>query len=215
AGGLKAAQVRDFIMDNNEVDNNAAAGLWCDIACRNVTYVNNRVHHNLTQGILFEISDGASIVNNALWENGWGAASAGWGAGIIVSTSSNVDVWGNVLAWNKDGIAVIEQARTDGLPVRNIGVHDNTILNTDGAMGLTWRSDTRHLFDAAAANRGARNQYWFATTENRQPRFAWSGEWTNLTVFIQTPGDSTGTYLSGAEKDAVLASHGMPAQHRA
>ena len=41
----------------------AAVGLWCDIRCKDVTYSGNRVHDNLTQGILFEISDGARIAD--------------------------------------------------------------------------------------------------------------------------------------------------------
>src|SRR6185437_2311552 len=74
AGGLKVTAAHNLVMDDNEVNSNNAAGLWCDIKCAGVTYSNNRIHDNATQGISFEISDGASIHDNEVWQNGSGKA---------------------------------------------------------------------------------------------------------------------------------------------
>src|SRR5439155_18656602 len=55
AAGLKFTVLQNFIVDGNEIDHNNGVGLWCDITCVNVTFSNNRVHHNQWQGINFEI----------------------------------------------------------------------------------------------------------------------------------------------------------------
>ena len=67
-------------------------------------------------------------MGNRLWENGWRFPAWGWGGGIVVSSSRNVEVFDNVVAWNPDGISIISQQRERSAfnDVRNISVHDNT-----------------------------------------------------------------------------------------
>src|SRR5262249_54473628 len=130
AGGAKLTEVHGFVFDANEVDHNRAEGLWCDVKCANVTYSANRVHDNQWEGIVFEVSDGASIHDNVVWQNGWSRTDWAWGAGILVSSAAHAEIFNNTLAWNYAGISIVSQKRPDGiLPVGNF-VHDNTIVRT-------------------------------------------------------------------------------------
>jgi len=120
--------MQNFVIDSNEVSYTDGIGLWCDIACANVTISNNRIHHNTYQGINFEISNGAKIHDNALWENGWAKPVYGWGAAITISSSGNAEVYHNTVAWNYAGISVIVQNRPDAVKTTNTYVHDNVIV---------------------------------------------------------------------------------------
>jgi hypothetical protein len=227
AGGGKATRSSRLLFEANEVYANGGPGLWCDLDCRSVTYTNNRVHHNAWAGIMFEISDGAVIAGNRTWENGWGKTTWGWGAGILVASSRNVEVYGNVVAWNADGISVISQDRSSTYAyeagsstwnsVVNVYVHSNDIIVTPQASDgtdkhlLAWLQDWGGvMFDAGSNNRGAGNRYWHALAEP-STRFAWDGGESRLANFQATPGDPTGRYMTTAERDAVLAAAGVPA----
>lgn len=200
AGGLKFALSHDALMDGNEVYANDGPGLWCDISCVHAVISRNRVHHNSWAGIFFEISDGASIYGNAVWENGWCNSDWGSGAGILIGSSRNARVHRNTLAWNADGIAVFSQSRAlidqhDGNPDDDppdlghpwnnaIGnrVYDNIIVKTDldpadlgndSVFALAWLQDWEGvLFRPQSHNRGMRNRYWYPTPEGKV-RYAW------------------------------------------
>lgn len=213
AGGLKVTRVNGLVIDNNEVDSNAGPGLWCDLACDHLTYSANRVHHNLTQGIIFEISTTGTIRDNRIWQNGWSNDQM-WGAGLLISSSADVDVYGNAVAWNRAGISVIQQSLPDRLEVRSVRIHDNVVLGADGTLGLLWHADSgakaAQMFDPSSGNSGARNRFWFGTPEGGQPRFGWNGLENRLDDFEQASGDVDSAYLSGPEKDALIASSGLP-----
>jgi parallel beta-helix repeat protein len=217
AGGLKAAVSTDLSLTGNQVYDNTGPGLWCDIDCHNVTYDGNRVHHNASAGIFFEISDGAVVANNKVWENGWGSRAWGWGAGILISSSRNADVHDNVVAWNADGISVISQSRSDAPgPIVGNFVHANTIAedpvlsDTSEKFMVAFLQDwTGVLFDAGSSNRGGSNRYWHADPEP-SGRFGWSGTKSRLTDFNATPGEEGGTYLSVIQRDSALSAAGVP-----
>jgi Right handed beta helix region len=201
AGGLKFALSRNALLDGNAVYANDGPGIWCDITCVNAIISNNRVHHNLWSGIFFEISDGADIVGNRVWENGWCYSGWGSGAGILIASSRNAKVHHNTVAWNADGITVFSQIRKqidlhDGNPDDDppdpshpwnnaIGnhVYDNAIIKTDfdpadpnnyHVYALAWLQDWPGvLFLPASNNRGMRNRYWYPNAEGKT-RFAWT-----------------------------------------
>lgn len=218
AGGLKITRSADLTLDQNEVDHNGGPGLWCDIDCRNVAFTNNRVHHNAKAGIMYEISHYGTITGNAAWENGWGHPSWGWGAGILVSTSDHTEVANNVVAWNADGISIVSQERSDGTPVVENYVHDNTIVvaddpsNPDATFGMGWLEDySGMLGDPASDNRGEANAFYYPTPEGDYTRYEWPGRHASrLSVFAQTPGGKESRYLTGEEADQVLSSAGIP-----
>jgi parallel beta-helix repeat protein len=208
-GGVKVVSFTNLVLDNNLVHSNIGPGLWCDIVCRNVTFSNNRVRDNAGAGILFEISDGATIVNNAIWNTAAGSPA------INISTSANADVNNNMLAWNPIGIAVFSLDRehhpsqgTVGIRVRN-----NTVLAaTHDAIGLQWLSrGSGKLLDASAGNSGAGNAFWYPSDEDGRARFRWQNWFSSLNEFQATPGGSGGRYLSTDERDQLLASWGIPA----
>jgi nitrous oxidase accessory protein NosD len=215
AGGLKAAVSSGLRVLNNDVADNDGVGIWCDIDCRDFTASGNRVHGNTRAGIMFEISDGARIEDNVVWENGWGFPTWGWGAGILVSSSSDATVRGNLLAWNADGISVISQLRNQagGDAVRNVSVLDNTVL-ADAASGflLGWLQDwSGPLYAADSGNTGSGNRFWHETPEPTSCRFEWAECIDAIGAFSTTPGGSGSTYLTDAAAHAALSKAGVPA----
>ncbi len=212
AGGLKATRQTGLQLLDNTVDDNAGPGLWCDIACRDIVVTGNRVHHNTYAGIMFEISTGATIRSNLVWENGWGEATWGWGAGILISSSGGADVSGNTVAWNYAGISVISQNRGSyQVPVTNDNVHDNVIMAEYDHWSAFWAEDwSGVLFNPGSNNRGSTNRYWINHAEDSHSRFQWQTGQSTLAAFNATPGDEGGTYLSDSQKTATLTAAGMP-----
>jgi parallel beta-helix repeat protein len=216
AGAGKLTNSARVTFDANEVDHNGGPGLWCDIACSNVTYSNNRIHHNEQAGIFFEISTGATITGNSVWENGWSHESWGWGAGILVSSSGGANVYGNTVAWNADGIAVISQSRSDRAPTTNDSIHGNNVImramssDSSDKFALGWLQDwSGALYTAGSANGGYANAYWNSQAEPSN-RYNWNGGMSTLNTFNGTPGEENGRYLSTTERDTALSLAGIP-----
>jgi parallel beta-helix repeat protein len=223
-GGLKLTGVTGFVVDGNEVYSNLGIGIWCDVGCSNVTISNNRIHNNQWQGINFEVSDGAKIHDNAAWENGWGKNTYGWGAGIVVSTAANAEIYNNTVAWNYAGVSIIAQNRPDAIKGVNHYVHDNVIVKKTVTgdfsatfwqnLSLAWLSGdgaaTAYLFDPASNNRGSNNQVWYDLPENLSVRFSWTAQYLNLSQFAPTPGGAGTTYMSTAAMNAALSAKGIP-----
>jgi parallel beta-helix repeat protein len=216
AGAGKITNSARVTFDSNEVDHNGGPGLWCDIACSNITYTNNRIHHNEQSGIFFEISTGATITGNSVWENGWSREVWGWGAGILVSSSGGANVYGNTVAWNADGISVISQGRSDRAPTTNINVHDNIVImkpmssDSSDKLALAWLQDwSGSLYTSGSNNHGSGNSYWNSLAEP-STRYNWSGSYGTLSSFNGTPGEEGGIYLSSVQRDSALNVAGIP-----
>lgn len=137
-GGLKLGHAINTIIDSNESYENYGYGLWCDVYCSGVTFSNNRVHDNANKGIVQEISGSAKIFGNAVWNNGFMYSTWGWGAGILVQNSDNVEVYNNILAWNADGTGVISQGgRNENPSASNNTIHDNIVAQDTGSALFT------------------------------------------------------------------------------
>lgn len=117
AGGLKGTQTHGTVIAGNLVYANGGPGLWCDIECRDVAYRENLVALNGGAGIFHEISGAAEIRGNVLRCNG-GEEGWYWGAGILLASSRDVGVRGNLVLSGEGatGIAIVDQgrARDDG-----------------------------------------------------------------------------------------------------
>lgn len=143
AGGFKWVGSGNTIT-NSSVHDNACRGLWADITATNSTVTNNRVYNNWADGIMIEISSGATISGNTVSGNGFkefnaGAGTCAWmyGAGIFISTSSHVEVSGNNLMGNCKGITGAQQNRGAQYPVLEyLNVHDN-IVSGPGISGAS------------------------------------------------------------------------------
>jgi nitrous oxidase accessory protein NosD len=215
SGGVKATVQTNLLFQRNDVYGNHGPGLWCDIYCRGTVYANNRVHDNTHAGIMEEVSYDARITGNVAWNNGFGKAVWGWGAGILVSSSTGTEVSGNTLAWNARGcISVISQNRTDWpavKPYANISVHDNDCATLDNVEGIGWLEDwSGPLFSGANGNHGQTNRYWFPTSEDGRWRFAWAGYVSYLSNFNSTPAEEAGVYLTATSKNTILSAAGVP-----
>jgi parallel beta-helix repeat protein len=213
AGGSKNAQLDGFIFDNNEVDHNGGPGVWCDIDCINVVISNNRVHDNEQQGIFFEISNGAKIYANKAWNNGWGFYEWCYGADIVSSSSRNVEIFGNVVAWSPRGIAALSQNRLGHAVVDNIFIHTNVIVQNTRTLALLFCQDFNGtLFDPASNNRGALNLFWFPDPEGQYGRFGWANKAIRfLAEFNATPGGGGNSrYLTDEQKNLALVAAGIP-----
>ena len=128
---------------NNYVHDNNCPGVWLDIDASNVEIDHNRIDHNFGEGIFYEISHDAVIHDNEVSGNGFGTSGGGcpwlWGAGIGIASSYNVQVYGNTLNGNCNGIGGTQQNRgtdSSGHPrvLQNVSVHNNTI-NGGGRSG--------------------------------------------------------------------------------
>lgn len=231
AGGMKIAQPRTALIQDNEVYRNEEIGIWVDVVNEDQTSVEigrNRVHHHPRQGIRVEITKNFAVRDNVLWENGWDQGDSYNGAGISINGSRDGVVEGNVLAWNASGVGVIQQdrARAHEQPydtTSDVRLEDNRILQdevpgTSNHAAIFWNEDLNAvakgaagLSDPAAANGGADNGFWFDEPEGRTPRFKWDGQMETLADYNATPAEQDGRYLIEREKNAVLQDNDLPA----
>jgi nitrous oxidase accessory protein NosD len=210
AGGGKAMASRRVTFDSNTVAYNHGPGIWFDGGMVDIVARNNRVHHNDREGIFFEISNGAEITGNAVWENGWGFAAWGYGAGITISSSDRAVVHHNTLAWNARGISVISQNRHSP-PHQNNVVHDNVVMSSTGNRVAGWYDDHGgSLFLSANGNHGYSDRFWVRVPEPSQARFEWKGILWRLSSYNSTRGEEGGVYVSTSVRDTVLNAAGIP-----
>jgi Right handed beta helix region len=162
AGGTKFVRMRDLVVRRNFVHHNRGPGLWTDIDNVRTLYEGNRVEDNAEAGIFHEISYAAVIRNNVVRRNGSEAVPKGGvtGAGILVSVSSDVDVAGNTVEGNRNGIIAIQDRRGAGAfgayALRNVWVHDNRMPQQGGTSGVVvrgWRSVIDRATRSARGNR--------------------------------------------------------------
>jgi hypothetical protein len=176
------------------------------------------VHDNLADGIQFEVSEGGTFTDNVVWSNGdpnWGWY---WSAGILISSSRNVEVARNIVAYNLDGISVVSQGRSDrpGNTV-NVNVHDNIVIQTNDVAGdqstkslLAFAQDwSGGMFDSGSGNVGSANRFWSVYPEPRSNRFAWNGSLSTLAQLNATPAGGGSSYLTDADKASILAAAGL------
>ncbi len=150
-------------MINNYVHDNYGTGLWFDLDNIRTTVEDNRVEDNLGQGIAFEISFDAVVRNNIVRNNARGAS--GWGAGILVAESPNIEIASNLIAGNGAGIIAVQEPRGSSRhgvrETTNLFVHHNTIRQSRGtAAGLyVWGHDDNASYFTSKNNRFRNNTY--------------------------------------------------------
>jgi hypothetical protein len=133
AGGMKW-DVGQVTVRNAYVHDNDCRGLWADINARGALIEHNLIEDNWAEGIFYEISQDAVIRNNRVYRNGVRAKGWYWDAGILVYASFNVEVYGNRLSGNYNGITGVQQDRPDSTPpehlLNDFHAHDNLICAT-------------------------------------------------------------------------------------
>ena len=146
AGGMKFVRSDGLVFRNNHVHSNYGIGVWFDANNIRVTIEDNLIEDNEAAGIYYEISYEAVIRNNRIFRNGDGSADRLSRSGIVISESSDVEVYGNTLAGNENGISAMQAERGTGYfgewLVENLWVHDNDVTMDSGASGLAdWKGD--------------------------------------------------------------------------
>ena len=156
AGGMKW-DVGRITIRNAHVHDNDCRGLWADINARGALIEHNLIEDNREEGIFYEISQDAVIRNNHVYGNGLGGRGWYWAGGITVASSFNVEVYGNRLSGNYNGITGTQQNRTDSTPPAHLlddyNVHDNVICATGAG-----RQATGVIADNGANLGGPRHQ---------------------------------------------------------
>ncbi len=185
SGGSKWVLTSGLVVRNNFSHHNGGPGLSTDIGNIYTLYEGNRIEDNERGGIFHEISYDAVIRNNIARRNGAGKAYPWWttGAGIEVYGSSNVEVYGNTVEDNFQGITGLDDHRGNGrygpYVLKNLYVHDNVIIsrNTEPGTGRTGVVDIDNQTAFMSGNiRFERNQYMVSDANARG--FMWLGERT-------------------------------------
>ena len=207
SGGTKFVLTDSLVVRNSFFHHNCGVGLWLDIDNINYVLENNRVEDNVREGICVEISYAGVIRNNQVARNGWPTDPYrgngwGWDAGIGVHASPNVEVYGNTLTENFNGIVGLQQARGSGTlgsyVLENLHVHDNTVYqrvapsNADGGFAGAIVQDIGDTsYFTSRNNRWANNTYFIGG--NPWP-FAWMNGIRTASQWQSFGNDVTGTF---------------------
>ena len=118
SGGIKSTRSSGEV-SGNDIVANRGIGMWSDIAEYDRRITGNRIRDDAADGIRYEISYQAVIDQNVVENNGFGTGrgSGGslWdGGGINVNTSADVQVRGNLVKDNRNGISIQSRTRGDG-----------------------------------------------------------------------------------------------------
>ena len=182
AGGSKFSSTTDLLVVDNYVHHNNGPGLWSDVSDMRATYRGNRVEYNEHIGILYEVSYEGTIEGNLVIGNGFGWPDWGWGGGIVVSASSDVEVVDNIVIDNADGIVAIQQNRGNGPYgphiIENLNVHGNCIKQQGGWTGGLAATGMDELF-CCRNNRFAGNTYDLPNPEGNF--LTWNRQWMGVT----------------------------------
>jgi hypothetical protein len=188
---------------NNTVSNNYGPGLWTDIQNINTLYEGNTCIDNLASGIFHEISYKATIRCNTLKGN-----ANKHGAQIFISTSSDVQVYNNVVAISEahpgDGIVVQQGNRTadesNGVIYRakNNYVHHNDISYSSQAKlsGVRESYNPNNDFWATSNNAFNNNTYHVPAVSDPNTQKLWT--WNNTSL------NWSGMRAAGQEKQGVV-----------
>lgn len=175
AGGTKFLRTTDLYVANNHVHNNHGPGLWTDWNNFRTTYESNIVRDNYGPGIFHEASYDAVIRNNTVTGN----AHQFYMGGILVASSSNVEVHGNTLDENYGGIIGLQDDRGSGergiFHTTNLSVYGNTVTWNRGVHGIHYNSGSDIL--GTGTIRFDENAY---VTGHDRP-FRWGSANSNLT----------------------------------
>jgi poly(beta-D-mannuronate) C5 epimerase len=114
----------DMAIRNNTVHDNGGIGIICSLDCYNIAIEDNVVYNNTKMGIMFSRNMTDSIARNNDVSNE--------DRGIVISESSNNEIYNNTVSDSGSGIEVDEDSSGNS-------IHDNTIVNIEApedALGI-------------------------------------------------------------------------------
>lgn len=205
AGGGKVAQSgRGAVIRGNCVHGNDGPGIWADENVRGLVIENNVVFDNSAAGIMYEISFDGTIRNNRVAGNGAKTSQWFWGPQILISGSSDVQVYRNVIdvsANYGNAITIVAQNRSPYPPASDNRIFENTIVmrGTDARMGAV-TDVAAYVTTVATKNSMYANAYHVADLGTA----FW--HWNNRDL------DWTGIEGEGQERGSTIDNHLPPKQ---
>jgi parallel beta-helix repeat protein len=196
AGGGKWTESTNLTVRGNNVHGNKAVGLWFDIDDRNVLVESNRIHDNESDGIRYEISYHGVIRNNRITGNGFEDPTQ-WvdGAGIMVNSARDVEIIGNVVDGNFNGITLRQDDRGAGslgpYLVQNTLVQDNQVTMHRGTTGLAATASDKSAV-TQRNNRFVGNDYTVVGSDSTN--FSWVGSELTWAQWHERGQDTGGTF---------------------
>lgn len=171
AGGGKFMKTANLTVRNNYVHHNTGMGLWTDTSYPTTIYEYNRVTDNTYGGIYHEVSYDAKIRYNTCERNGLAKTGALRYGGISVDNSPNVEIYGNTVSNNRDGIGArqLTHSVTTGpygaLQLNNLYVHDNNVtMSQSGGYSGVIQYVGDNSYYTSRGNRFVKNTYWLSGT---------------------------------------------------
>jgi parallel beta-helix repeat protein len=195
--GMKFMIGQNLTVRNNNVHHNQCKGIWTDHMNLNTLIEANQVTANRDAGIWHEASYNAIIRNNV--SQGNGAAGSGWlaNSGIQVSNSPNVEIYGNTVTNNGNGIGVMyasgypSSGPYGALIVQNLYVHDNTVTMSKGRTGLVTNTGDKSIY-TSRNNRFVHNTYYLVSSTTTY--YMWNEIARTPAQWRAVPEDATGSF---------------------
>jgi len=207
AGCSKWVSTQDLIVRGNYVHDCYGPGIWADIDNEDGLIEDNVVSFCRRSGIFWELSFAAVIRNNTLTQNGLDTIYGFYptNGGIEVTAAANVEVYGNLLYDNYNGIMVMDDDRNGAMGEFNsvnVYIHNNlidqrNIPGTSGYNGLMDFEDntpTGPAFQPMANNRWANNTYCLGAGPLF---FSWEGEDLTAVEWRAQGQDTAGNFACG------------------
>jgi parallel beta-helix repeat protein len=173
AGGGKFVGTTSLTFDGNYSHDNRGEGIWTDTNNINTVFSHNRIVHNYADGIAGEASYDAKIFGNVIRANGLTGCGC-WGAGVLLVSSSNHEIYNNEIDSNQHGIVLQMDDRGSGkygkFQIDNDYVHDNVITMPSGWTGMEQNVGDDSYF-TSHGNRFESNSYHLSSMTAKQ--FAW------------------------------------------
>lgn len=197
--GLKIVVGNDLVLRNNYVHDNDGRGLWLDTDIFDALVEDNVVTDNEKEGIWLEVVCGATVRGNRAERNGLNEPlQSGWPdkAGIQIVNGIDVDVHGNTVRDNLNGISILGAT---GYPtgyacvpdLRNVHVYDNDIRMEQGVTGGAENFGDPNMFNGAKNNRFENNRYTLGTESQY---FIWAGSRMTESQWVNAGQDTGGTF---------------------
>jgi Right handed beta helix region len=147
------------------------------------------------------------IRNNTVRRNGFlDTRGWYWGAGIVIAGSSDVEVYGNLVEDNANGIIGIQQDRGVGALgpwlILNLWVHDNRVRMHVGHTGLVTDTGDMAIF-RSRNNRFDRNSYILGAAARY---FTWMDDDRTDAEWRSYGQDTTGSFVRSSQPNAAVLS---------
>jgi hypothetical protein len=202
SGGMYMSGATNLVVRGNNVHDNLNVGLHTDGGSETVLYESNTTARNNGSGIVHEISHAATIRNNTSTSDIFsGGAAVGYGAGILIEESDNVEIYGNTVTNSMNGIAGYQVLRVDDLGTHimsNLWVHDNVITLQTGTAGgiLVYTKDSSYYPSVFTTlnNHFDDNTYCLASASGNY--FDWQLTAVSFDVWQKTYGQDVHSILS-------------------